>query len=162
MFEEYWRALQEVFREDPKMLTHTERVLNHAETIAESMGLTGNLRRIVQLAALLHDVGIVEAFKKHGSREGRYQHIEGPPIARRIMEEQREDQEVIERVVFLVGHHHDFSSVDGLDFQILIEADMLVNLAEENMPHDTLASFIESFFQTPKGRELARHIYLPA
>jgi len=160
MFENYWAFLKEVFAEDPKMISHTEAVFQFAEAIAEDLGIVGPKRRIIELSALLHDVGIVEAFKKYGSREGQYQHIEGPPLARKIMEREGETPEVIERVTFIVGHHHDFSCVDDLDFQVLIEADMLVNLEEEKLAGKELLQFIQSFFKTSKGRELAEKKYL--
>lgn len=162
MFRAYWEKLRGVFAEDPEMIPHTEQVFYYAESIAQDLGVEGKERRIVQLAALLHDVGIVEAFRKYGSREGKYQHMEGPPLARKIMEEFGETQEVIDRVVFLVGHHHDLSSVDGRDFQILVEADMLVNLAneKEKMSAEELYRFIHNFFQTSKGRSFAEGKYL--
>lgn len=160
MFEEYWEFLKDVFAEDPKMIPHTEDVFRFAEMIAQDLGIQGKERRIIELSALLHDVGIVEAFRKYGSREGKYQHIEGPPLARFIMEQEKEEEEVIDRVAFLVGHHHDFTCVDGLDFQILIEADMLVNLADERWSREKLAQFIPDFFKTRKGRELAEEKYL--
>ncbi|MGB9553146.1 MAG: HD domain-containing protein [bacterium] len=160
MFEPYWTFLKAVFAEDPKMIPHTEAVFQFAEAIAEDLKIEGEERRIIQLAALLHDVGIVEAFRKHGSREGKYQHLEGPPLARSIMAKEKEAPEIIDRVAFLVGHHHDFSCVDGRDFQILIEADMLVNLAEERFNREERARFIDSFFKTPKGKELAIQRYL--
>jgi len=160
MFENYWAFLREVFAEDPTMIPHTEAVFQFAEAIAEDLKIEGKERRIVQLAALLHDVGIVEAFRKHGSREGKYQHLEGPPLARIIMEKEKEAPEIVDRVAFIVGHHHDFSCVDGLDFQILIEADMLVNLAEKQFSREERARFIDSFFQTTKGKAIAIQKYL--
>jgi hypothetical protein len=36
----------------------------------------------------------------------------------------------VDRVAFLVGHHHTFTGVDGIDWQILLEADYLVNASE--------------------------------
>ncbi|MDR1580195.1 MAG: hypothetical protein LBS35_07545 [Synergistaceae bacterium] len=42
--------------------------------------------------------------------------------------------DITERVVYLVEHHHTYSDVDGPDYQILLEADFLVNMHEEEMP----------------------------
>ena len=39
--------------------------------------------RIVVAAAVLHDIGIQEAERKHGSSGPQGQELEGPPIARR-------------------------------------------------------------------------------
>ena len=35
---------------------------------------------------------------------------------------------MIRRVEYLVGHHHTYKDIDGLDYQILVEADFLVNI----------------------------------
>ena len=38
---------------------------------------------------------------------------------------------VIERVCYLIGHHHTYTGIEGRDYQILVEADFLVNLYED-------------------------------
>ena len=48
---------------------------------------------VVRAAAVLHDIGIREAERKHGSSAGKYQEVEGPPIARRILEKLSVDPE---------------------------------------------------------------------
>ena len=40
-------------------------------------------------------------------------------------------QEVIERVSYLVGHHHSYDQIEGMDYQILVEADFIVNMYED-------------------------------
>lgn len=37
---------------------------------------------------------------------------------------------VAERVSYLVGHHHTYDHIDGMDYQILVEVDFLVNFNE--------------------------------
>ncbi|HSV30577.1 MAG TPA: HD domain-containing protein [Atribacteraceae bacterium] len=158
--EYYWKAVHSVFVEDPSMIEHTREVIEHALALCTELNCDDVTKKIVFLSALLHDIGICEAFRKHGSREGKYQHIEGPPIARKILEEGREDPSISERVIYLVGNHHNFDNVDDLDFQILIEADMLVNLREENLTPRELNDFIEHFFKTDSGKKRARSLYL--
>jgi hypothetical protein len=160
LYQEVWQRLEEVFREDPSMLEHTRQVFDFAHDIAQALKLDAVTQRTVHLAALLHDAGIVEAEKKFGSREGKFQHITGPPIARKILEEIGEQPRVVERVLYLVGNHHNFDRVDEIDFQVLIEADMLVNLEEEKLEGDKLRSFIESFFKTAPGLDMAKRKYL--
>ena len=41
------------------------------------------------------------------------------------------DADMLERICFLVGHHHTYKDVDGLDHQILLEVDFLVNAGEQ-------------------------------
>ena len=157
----YWEEVRKVFRNDSHMMDHTQRVYDFVQHIAaDQTGMDPEERRIIAITALLHDIGILEAEKKYGSRSGKYQHIEGPPLVRSIMTRAGETPAIIERVAFIVGNHHHFSQADGTDFQILIEADMLVNLQNETIRPDILAGFIDRFFKTTRGRELARHIYL--
>ena len=35
---------------------------------------------------------------------------------------------VTERVAYLIGHHHTYDKIEGMDYQILVEADFLVNI----------------------------------
>ena len=38
------------------------------------------------------------------------------------------DKKIIERVSYLVAHHHTYNEIDDVDYQILVEADFLVNI----------------------------------
>ena len=65
----------------------------------------------------------------------------------------------IDRVCFLVGHHHTFAGVDGIDWQILLEADYLVNASESGYSKENIRHFAESLCRTASGRSLFRAIY---
>ncbi len=160
-FDWYWEEIRKVFQNDAHMIDHTQRVFDYTRQIVVGQpGMNEEEKRITALAALLHDIGILESEKKYHSRSGKYQHVEGPPLARMIMIKAGEPQAIIDRVAYIVGNHHHFSKADGIDFQIMIEADMLVNLRNETIRPDKLATFIEKFFNTQRGRELAKSIYL--
>lgn len=111
----------------------------------------------ISVKAILHDIGAIEAQRKYGSMEAVYQEKEGPAIAKRILESLGYASEFIERVCFIVGHHHTPLKIDGIDFQIQWEADLLANL--EYMPikedKDKLKEYIEDNFKTATGRVLA-------
>ena len=47
------------------------------------------------------------------------------------------------RVTYLVGHHHSPEQIDGIDYQILIEADYIVNASENGRSQQ--AAYISSF-----------------
>lgn len=57
---------------------------------------------------------------------------EGPPVARKLLTELQFNESDVDRICFLVGNHHTYKNIDGLDFQILAEADLIVNFCEEN------------------------------
>ena len=57
------------------------------------------------------------------------------------------------------GHHHTYNQIDGLDFQILVEADFLVNIFEDKMNVDQIASIRKQYFKTKTGIELLQSVY---
>lgn len=158
MYERYWEKVTKIFQDDLTMLEHTKRVFAYVQQIVDGISLPEKERKVAEIAAIFHDVGIKEAERKYGSREGHYQHLEGPPIARRIMEEEREEKDVLERVLFIVGHHHDFSAIDGDDFQVLVEADILVNVLEGNIQRDVFRALLNKVFITEVGKRMAQEI----
>lgn len=60
----------------------------------------------------------------------------------------------IERICWLVGHHHTYDSIIEIDYQILVEADFLVNIYEDNLPADAICKVREKIFKTSAGRAL--------
>ena len=113
--------------------------------------------RVVLTAALLHDIGIQEAERKHGSSSAKYQEGEGPPIARRIMTEAGLDADTVEHVCRIVGRHHTADGVDTPEFRLIWDADHLVNLGESVAGTDKRISrqTICRTFRTDTGRALA-------
>ena len=69
------------------------------------------------------------------------------------------DEAFIERVAYLVGHHHTYKDVDGLDYQILLEADFLVNGDESNLTKEAIEKMKKNVFKTKTGIELLNHIF---
>ncbi|MBC7216641.1 MAG: hypothetical protein H5U36_00360 [Candidatus Caldatribacterium sp.] len=57
-----------------------------------------------------------------------------------------------------MGHHHDFSAIDGMDFQVLAEADILVNALEGKIPGEVLLELVGRVFRTEAGRREAQKI----
>jgi len=111
-------------------IAHTLSVLSFAERILAGEVIDSPyVVTVCVLAALFHDIGIREAERKHGSTEPKYQHEEGPPIARAILSGLKVRPDILERVCFIVGNHHSRGMIDGIDFQIVYEADYIVNTA---------------------------------
>ena len=152
-------AVKAEFGSDQKRITHALMVLEHAEQI---MGKEGGSARVVIGSALLHDIGIQQAQRKHGWSTGHYQEIEGPPIARRILEQVGFDPETIDHVARIVGSHHSGGDIDTLEFRIIWDADNLVNLAEtlENCDKDSLERTIAKTFRTEAGKGRARELFM--
>ncbi len=150
--------MKDIFGTDEKRIEHALKVLNYAEEILSGEKMTGSEAEVVILTAILHDIGIHEAERKYNSNSGRYQEIEGPPIAKAILEALRLDSEIVERVCYIIGGHHTWSKNDGKDFQIIWEADMLVNIQDEGVEcfGPNIKSVIDKNFKTPTGKKLAQ------
>lgn len=65
----------------------------------------------------------------------------------------------VDRVAYLVSHHHTLTDIDGIDYQILIEADYIVNAVENEYSKENIKGFINKVMQTNSGSMLARQIF---
>ena len=83
--------------------------------------------------------------RKYNSTAGHYQEIEGPHIARSLLNGIALEQDDIDRITYLIGHHHSYHLVDGIDFQILIEADFLVNLYDDKADEEGILQIREKY-----------------
>lgn len=66
---------------------------------------------------------------------------------------------MVNRIVFLVAHHHTLQGVDGIDYQILLEADYLVNADEAGYPEYNIRQVMDSVFKTSTGKMLLQSVY---
>lgn len=66
----------------------------------------------------------------------------------------------MERICWLVGHHHSYNDVHDIDHQILIEADFLVNLYEKEAPAEEVRRVREAYFITATGKQFLQQILL--
>lgn len=147
------------FGHDVRRINHALKVHAFAMLIGSRESLESRLMEIVSSTALLHDIGIHEAERKYHSTAGNYQQIEGPPIARKILRELGADADIIDRVCFITANHHTYSQIDGIDFQVLVEADFLVNIYEDEVKPEATASIYEKIFRTRAGKDLFQTMY---
>ena len=160
MTEEIIKEMILYFNKDVRRINHAMKVYAFCAAIADLEKLDDKNRLIVKLSGILHDIGIKEAERKYNSSAGPYQEKEGPAIAKQIMEKYPIDTEIIERVCHIVGHHHSYGKIDGPDFQILVEADFLVNIYEDEMDGQAVASIRSKYFKTKAAVELLDTMYL--
>lgn len=123
----------EYYQNDPKRINHFLKVYSFCKAIGYGEELDERTQYTVELSGVVHDIGIKISEEKYGSSAGKYQEQEGPALADKLLRQLNVENEIIERVCFLVGHHHTYNAVDGIDYQILIEADFLVNAYEDNL-----------------------------
>jgi hypothetical protein len=152
-------AMRRVFGADTNRIEHALTVWSHARELMEGEPVD---RDVVTAAAILHDIGITEAERKHGSADGRYQEIEGPPIARGILVEAGMDGARIEHVCRIIANHHSARDIDTPEFRIIWDADWLVNLPDvfPGADPDRFRGPIERIFRTRAGAAAARRLHL--
>jgi len=152
-------AMVSYFAGDARRINHFLKVYGFAKTIGELEGLDERTLRILEVAAVTHDIGIKNSEIKYKSTSGCYQQIEGPPEAQKMLEDLCFDGELIERVCWLIAHHHTYDDITDLDCQILIEADFLVNAHEDDLSADAIRNVEQLIFRTNTGKKLLNEIY---
>lgn len=155
LFEEMTRW----FAGDLRRINHFIKVTGFACAIADGEGVDAEMRRTVEAVALTHDIGIRISEEKYGSSAGRLQEQEGPAAAREMLEGLGFAAGRTDRICHVIGHHHTYSAIDGLDFQILVEADFLVNLDEDGCSAESIRRVREKIFRTPTGLRLLDNLY---
>lgn len=149
--------MKKYFGKDFRRIAHATKVARYAEQIVKE---EGGDPAIVLPAGYLHDIGIKEAERKYNSTAARYQEREGPPIARGILNHLGAREDLIEEVCDIIGHHHHPRDEETLNFKILYDADLIVNLEEnhkeQSMDAEKLAKILEKSFFTATGKKLAR------
>jgi hypothetical protein len=154
------QAVKAVFGADQRRLTHALRVLDQAEALLRE---EGGDPRVVVAAALLHDIGIIEAERKHGSSAPRFQELAGPPIARRILKEVGFDEAAADHVCRIVGSHHSGNDIDTPEFRLVSDADWIVNISEEPESYDRarIEDLVATVFRTAAGKKRGALLPLP-
>jgi HD superfamily phosphodiesterase len=160
MKNEVMKKMIEYFQTDIRRINHALRVFDFACIISDEQFLDQKTKEIICYTAILHDIGIKKAEKKYNSSIGRYQEIEGPSIARKILSELNISDEIIDRTCYIIGNHHSYTKIDSIDFQIIVEADMLVNIFEDNMSRQAIENIKENIFKTDAGKNLISKMYL--
>ncbi|MCH3995181.1 MAG: HD domain-containing protein [Prevotella sp.] len=137
---------------DPVRIQHFMKVHNFAAAIGTLEGIDAETQFVLETAAIVHDIGIHMAEKKYGSSNGKFQEKEGPAEAQKLLNEiGGYTPEQINRVMFLIGHHHTYNHITGIDYQILVEADFLVNILEDQLGISAAESIKEKIFKTKTG-----------
>jgi len=157
--EELINQMKNVFGDDQKRIEHALAVLDYSEQIQNA---EGGDPLIVRAAAILHDIGIHEAENKHGSSAGKYQEIEGPPIAGEILEKLDIPAEAIEHICKIIANHHSAKEIDTIEFRIIWDADQIVNLRTDSSgaSNEKLQEIIDKRFKTDEGRRIAAELFV--
>ena len=144
---------------DAKRIQHFTKVHSFAKLIGEMEQLDQETLTLIEVTALVHDIGIKEAEAQFGSSNGKLQEQLGPDLAKKLLRELGYNEEKIERVCYVVGHHHTYTDIQGIDYQILVEADFLVNFYEDQLGKEAIKTAYNNILKTPSGKKLCEIMY---
>ena len=159
MLEKLFLEMIAYYSGDPKRIQHFTKVHSYAKLIGEREQLSPEELYILEAAAYTHDIGIKPAEEKYGSSEGKLQEQEGPIVAQRMLSDVGIENYLIDRICYLIGHHHTYDNIEGLDYQILVEADFLVNLYEDDINRHGIEQAYQQIFRTQTGKEIFNQMY---
>lgn len=148
-----------LYRGDAKRIQHFCKVYSYAKLIAEMEEMPEAELYILEAAALTHDIGIHRCEELYGDCNGKLQEKEGPALARELLAKLDFSRDVSERVQYLIGHHHTYQNIVGMDYQILVEADFLVNLYEDQSPEKAVRQAYERIFKTESGKKICQEMF---
>ena len=150
----------EFYRGNLHDIDHFLKVWAMAKTIGELEGLDSHTQKVLELTAVVHDIACPLCREKYGNTNGSNQELESPPLVETFFEGLPVDPADLSRISFLVAHHHTDTGVDGLDYQILLEADFLVNAGESGYSRAVIEKFRQRVFRTKSGIRLLDSMYL--
>ena len=140
-------------------ITHFITVWTYAKTIGELEGLDADTQYLLEATAIVHDIACPFCREKYGRADGKLQEKEGPALVRAFLADSGMTEARVERIAYLVGHHHTLTGIDGMDYQILIEADYLVNASEKTYSPANVQNFMNTSMKTESGKKLAKALF---
>lgn len=140
-------------------IDHFIRVWTYAKTIGELEHLDKDTQCILEVAAITHDIACPLCREKYGNTNGKHQEEEGTLIVRDFLAGTGISERQIDRVAFLVGHHHTFTGIDGIDYQILVEADYIANATENGYSKENVANFMAKIMKTQSGKRILTTVF---
>ncbi len=153
-------AMEDYFEGDSRRINHAKKVADYAAQINK---YEQGDPAVIMACGYLHDIGIKEAERKFQSSSAKYQHQEGPPVAREILTNLAVEEEMIAEICDIIGHHHHPRTEETTNFKVLYDADLIVNLQEDGPEGgrsvEKLTTIINKSFLTEAGQKLARQVF---
>ena len=140
-------------------IDHFIRVWTYAKTIAELEQLDSETQYILEVAAITHDIACPLCREKYGNTNGKHQEAEGVSMVETFLNDADMSAHQMEQIKYLVGHHHTLSGIDGIDHQILIEADYIANASENGYDGKNIENFLNQIVKTSTGKQLIKSVF---
>ena len=140
-------------------IDHFIRVWTYAKTIAELEQLDSETQYILEIAAITHDIACPLCREKYGNTNRKHQEVESVPMVESFLSDAGISEHQMERIKYLVGHHHTLSGIDGIDHQILVEADYIANASENGYDVKNIENFLNRIVKTSAGKQLSQSVF---
>lgn len=166
--EEIIKKMKNYFASDKERIDHALQVTSYAEQLIELFQKKNRQEdinpEVIIYSAILHDIGIKKSEEKYNSAAPKYQEIEGPPVARRILSSFPIDESIINEICDIIGNHHSPGNINNYNFKLLYDADWLVNLPDvhdfRKKNKEEIKRTIDKLFLSQIGKDKARQIFL--
>ena len=159
MINKLFISMTDYFKSDQKRINHFVKVHSFAKLIGKMENIDEKSLFILECASLTHDIGIKKGEELYNRNDGKIQEQLGPKEAEKMMKKLDFQQDVMDRVMFLIANHHTYKSIESIDLQILVEADFLVNTCEDNLSRETAVKLGEKVFKTNTGKQLLKNLF---
>ncbi|MCD7796513.1 MAG: phosphohydrolase [Clostridiales bacterium] len=153
------KAMIDYYTGDAKRICHFIKVHGFASVIERLENLDEKTQFIIESASLVHDIGIKPAEEKYGDCSGKLQEKEDYAPAYEMLSSLGYDKTDTDRICYLVAHHHTYDGIDSPDYQILVEADFIVNLFEDKASPAAIKKAYETIFKTKSGKEMCKTVF---
>jgi HD superfamily phosphohydrolase YqeK len=144
-------------KSDARRISHALKVYAFAHNMAVNEGLQDTF--VIDVSSVLHDIGITVCEKKYNSAAGIYQELEGARVARMLLADLEIEDDRLEKILFYIGNHHTYNATKDIEFQILIEADLIVNAHEEKLDLYKIQEIKDKTFKTRVGKKLIDTVF---
>jgi putative nucleotidyltransferase with HDIG domain len=149
--------MKRYFGQDVKSINHA---INTAKYADEILRIEGGNPIVVFGGAYLHDSGKKNSKEKYGSSANEFHEKEGAEVAREILIKLNVPRGLIDEICDIISHHHHPKSNETLNFQIVYEADCLVNIESgfSNEMGERRKVDLKNF-KTKTGKRLAEELF---
>ena len=134
------KAMKDYYGADEQKVRHFVSVYTLSKTIGELEKLPSITQEYLEIASLMHDIDNIEKAKD-------------------IMKTNEVDDEVLERVAFVIEHFNDLDHITGLDHQILLEAHYIVDFKEHRTPRLEIINCANTRFMTNYGKAFLKKAF---
>lgn len=152
-------AMVRMNRGDTRRINHLLKVYAFAQTIGFGEHLSEQDQTIVEAVAICHDIGIPVAERLYGRCTYAMQQSLGASEAGKLLPRLGYPSAMVARICHIISLHHTFEAIDALDFQVLVEADLLVNLEEKQSDREQVQHMRDTVFKTETGTLLLDDIF---